>query len=83
MSYDRVIELIKEFPENRNVPRLIRVELDKATGLERIEIERATEALLVAANSEKDFDLLEKHLSLCHSKKANHKRLSLATYVCS
>mgnify|MGYP003117435534 FL=1 len=63
MSYDRVIELIKEFPENRNVPRLIRVELDKAKGLERIEIERATEALLVAANTEKDFDLIEKHLS--------------------
>ena len=63
MSYDRVIKLIKEFPENRNVPRLIRVELDKATGLEKIEIQRATEALLVAANTEKDFDLIEKHLS--------------------
>lgn len=63
MSYDRVIELIKEFPENRNVPKLIRVELDKATGLERIKIERATEALLVAANTEKDFELIEKHLS--------------------
>ena len=63
MSYDTVIELIKEFPENRNVPRLIRVELDKATGLEKIEIQRATEALMVVANTEKDFDLIEKHLS--------------------
>ena len=63
MSYDRVIESIKEFPENRNVPRLIRVELDKATGLEKIEIQRATEALMVVANTEKDFDLIEKHLS--------------------
>ncbi len=63
MSYDRVIELIKKFPENRDVPRLIRVELDKATGLEKIQIERATEALLVAANTEKDFELIEKHLS--------------------
>ena len=63
MSYDKVIELIKQFPENRNVPRLIRVELDKATGLEKIEIQRATEALMVVANTEKDFDLIEKHLS--------------------
>jgi len=63
MSYDKVIELIKQFPENRNVPRLIRVELDKARGLEKLNIKRATEALLVAANTEKDFDLIEKHLS--------------------
>ena len=63
MSYDKVIELIKQFPENRNVPRLIRVELDKAKGLEKLNIKRATEALLVAANTEKDFELIEKHLS--------------------
>tara|TARA_R100001509_G_C4688795_1_gene156137 strand:- start:32 stop:235 length:204 start_codon:yes stop_codon:yes gene_type:complete len=63
MSYDKVIELIKQFPENRNVPRLIRVELDKAKGLEKLNIKRATEALIVAANTEKDFDLIEKHLS--------------------
>ena len=63
MSYDKVIELIKQFPENRNVPRLIRVELDKARGLEKLNIKRATEALIVAANTEKDFDLIEKHLS--------------------
>ena len=63
MSYDKVIELIKQFPENRNVPRLIRVELDKARGLEKLNIKRATEALIVAANTEKDFDMIEKHLS--------------------
>ena len=63
MSYDKVIELIKQFPENRNVPRLIRVELDKAKGLEKLNIKRATEALIVVANTEKDFDLIEKHLS--------------------
>ena len=63
MSYDKVIELIKQFPENRNVPKLIRVELDKAKGLEKLNIKRATEALIVAANTEKDFDLIEKHLS--------------------
>ena len=63
MSYDKVIELIKQFPENRNVPRLTRVELDKARGLEKLNIKRATEALIVAANTEKDFDLIEKHLS--------------------
>ena len=63
MSYDKVIELIKQFPENRNVPRLIKVELDKARGLEKLNIKRATEALIVAANTEKDFDLIEKHLS--------------------
>ena len=63
MSYDKVIELIKQFPENRNVPRLIRVELDKARGLEKLNIKRATEALIVAANTEKDFDLIEKYLS--------------------
>jgi len=63
MSYDKVIELIKQFPENKDVPRLIKVELSKAKGLERVDIKRATEALLIAANDEKDFKLVEKHLS--------------------
>ena len=57
MSYEKVIELIKEFPENKDVPRLI-----KAKGKERVDIKRATEALLVAANDSKDFKLIEKHL---------------------
>ena len=63
MSYDKVLKLIKEFPENRSVPRLVRVELNKAKGLERLNIERATEALMVAANTDEDFELIEKHLS--------------------
>ena len=52
MSYDKVIELIKQFPENKDVPRLIKVELNKAKGLERVDIKRASEALLIAANDE-------------------------------
>ena len=63
MSYDKVIELIKEFPKNKDVPRLIRLELNKAKGLEKVDIKRATEALLVAANDDKDFKLIQKHLS--------------------
>ena len=63
MSYDKVIELIKEFPENKDVPRLIRLELNKAKGLEKIDIRRATEALLIAANDDKDIKLIQKHLS--------------------
>lgn len=63
MSYDKVLELIKEFPENKSVPRLIRVELNKAKGLEKLNIEKATEALMVAANTDEDFDLIEKYLS--------------------
>ena len=62
MRYDKVIQLIKEFPENKDVPRLIRLELNKAKGKERVDIKRATEALLVAANDSKDFKLIEKHL---------------------
>ena len=63
MSYYKVLELIKEFPENRSVPRLVRVELNKAKGLEKLNIERATEALMVAANTDEDYDLIEKYLS--------------------
>lgn len=63
MSYDKVLELIKEFPENKSVPRLVRVELNKAKGLEKLNIEKATEALMVAANTDEDFDLIEKYLS--------------------
>tara|TARA_B100000214_G_C23911166_1_gene601373 strand:- start:48 stop:242 length:195 start_codon:yes stop_codon:yes gene_type:complete len=61
MSYDTVIELIGQFPTNRNIPRLIRKELDKASGLERINIERSVEALHVAANTDEDFELIEKY----------------------
>ena len=63
MSYDRVIELIKEFPKNKDVPRLIKLEYNKAKGMEKVDIGRAIEALMVAANTEKDFELIEKHLS--------------------
>tara|TARA_Y100001973_G_C5146532_1_gene305699 strand:+ start:1008 stop:1211 length:204 start_codon:yes stop_codon:yes gene_type:complete len=63
MSYDKVIELIKQFPKNKDVPRLIKLELNKAKGMERVDIKIATEALFIAANDEKDFKLIEKHLS--------------------
>tara|TARA_Y100001937_G_scaffold8405_1_gene10434 strand:- start:98 stop:289 length:192 start_codon:yes stop_codon:yes gene_type:complete len=63
MSYDKVLELIGQFPKNKDVPRLIKLELDKAKGMERVNIGRAIEALIVAANTEKDFELIEKHLS--------------------
>tara|TARA_R100000664_G_C2730319_1_gene121030 strand:+ start:952 stop:1143 length:192 start_codon:yes stop_codon:yes gene_type:complete len=63
MSYDKVLELIGQFPRNKDVPRLIKLELDKAKGMERVNIGRAIEALMVAANTEKDFELIEKHLS--------------------
>ena len=63
MSYDTVLELISQFPKNKDVPRLIKLEDNKAKGMEKVDIGRAIEALIVAANTEKDFELIEKHLS--------------------
>ena len=63
MSYDTVLELIGQFPKNKDVPRLIRLELNKAKGMEKVNIGRAIEALMVAANTEKDVELIEEHFS--------------------
>ena len=61
MSFEIVLELIPKFPRNKDIPRLVRLELDKAKGLEKVNIERSVEALHVAANTDKDFELIEKY----------------------
>ncbi len=40
MSFETVLELIPKFPRNKDIPRLVRLELDKAKGLEKVNIER-------------------------------------------
>ena len=63
MSFETVLELIPKFPRNKDIPRLVRLELDKAKGLEKVNIERSVEALHVAANTDKDFELLAKNFA--------------------
>tara|TARA_B100001250_G_scaffold70846_1_gene57207 strand:- start:1053 stop:1250 length:198 start_codon:yes stop_codon:yes gene_type:complete len=60
MSFKKAMELISNWPKDKEVPRLMRDLYDKSSSKEKIDIGRATEALYVGAESEKDFELIEK-----------------------
>jgi hypothetical protein len=60
MSYKQAIALISSWPKDKDVPRLMRDVYEKSNANDQIDISRAIEALYAAAESEKDFELIEK-----------------------
>ena len=58
--YKQAIALISKWPKDKDVPRLMRDIYEKSNANDKIDISRATEALYTAAESEKDFELIEK-----------------------
>ena len=60
MSYKQAIALISSWPKDKNVPRLMRDVYEKSNANDQIDISRAAEALYAAAESKKDFELIEK-----------------------
>jgi len=59
MSFEKAIALISDWPKDKNVPRLMRDIYNKSNASDKIDIGKATEALYVAAQSDKDFELIE------------------------
>jgi hypothetical protein len=63
MSFEQAIALISSWPQDKNVPRLMKDVYEKSNAYDKVDIGRATEALYAAAESEKDIDLIDKFWS--------------------
>ena len=63
MSYEQAIALISDWPQDKNVPRLMKDVYEKSNAYDKIDIGRATEALYAAAEDNEDIDLIDKFWS--------------------
>ena len=61
MTITQAIELVSRWPEDRTVPKQLRVAYDQAKGEAKWEIGMLSEALMVACVSEADFALVAKY----------------------
>ena len=60
MSYEQAIALISDWPQDKEVPRLMKDIYDKSNAYDKVDIGRATEALYAAAESNEDIDVINK-----------------------
>jgi len=61
MTPSEALELSKEFPKNRTVPKRISTALKETRGDNRKKFEMIIEGLYVDAKADEDFDLLNKY----------------------
>tara|TARA_Y100001938_G_C7972980_1_gene370293 strand:+ start:711 stop:905 length:195 start_codon:yes stop_codon:yes gene_type:complete len=61
MTPSEALELSKEFPKNRSVPKRISNALKETRGDNRKKFEMIIEGLYVDAKADEDFDLLNKY----------------------
>ena len=61
MTPSEALELSKEFPKNRSVPKRISTALKETRGDNRKKFEMIIEGLYVDAKADEDFDLLNKY----------------------
>jgi len=61
MTPTEALELSKQFPENRNVPRRIANAMKKTRGDDRKKYEQIVEGLYVDCFSIEDIDLMDKY----------------------
>tara|TARA_R100001480_G_scaffold128635_2_gene126201 strand:- start:73 stop:267 length:195 start_codon:yes stop_codon:yes gene_type:complete len=61
MTPSEALELSKEFPKNRTVPKRISNALKETRGDNRKKFEMIIEGLYVDAKADEDFDLLNKY----------------------
>ena len=61
MTTTEALELVKQWPRDRTVPKRLRRGYDTAKGLQRVQIGMLTEALMAACESETDFALVAKY----------------------
>lgn len=60
---DAIYELVGTWPENREVPELLRAAYDKARGEEKEQVESLVEILIHAATADGDLALIDKYWS--------------------
>ena len=58
---DAVYELVSTWPENQEVPELLRAAYNKARGEEKEQVESLVEALIHAATNAGDLALIDKY----------------------
>jgi len=63
MTPDEAVTLVGKWPADRTVPKLLRVAYDRAKGEDKWKIGMLTEALMVAAETQQDFDLIAKYFA--------------------
>ena len=61
MTYDEAVELVKGWPADRSVPKQLADGIKSAKSSERVFMAMLIEALTVAAVSDQDYALIEKH----------------------
>tara|TARA_Y100001938_G_C7808085_1_gene290475 strand:- start:28 stop:222 length:195 start_codon:yes stop_codon:yes gene_type:complete len=61
MTPSEALELSKEFPKNRTVPKRISTALKETRGDNRKKFEMIIEGLYLDAKADEDFDLLDKY----------------------
>lgn len=58
MTFKEGVELVKEWPKDRTVPRKLKAGIEAAKGEDRVMMGQLVEALLVVAETEADFKLI-------------------------
>jgi len=59
MTFDDAVELVKQWPKDRSVPRKLKAGIDGAKGFDKVLMGNLVEALTVASTSKADFELIE------------------------
>ena len=63
MTSGEAVKLAGQWPEDKTVPKQLRVAYDQAKGEDKQMIGMLTEALMVAAETQQDFDLIAKYFA--------------------
>ena len=60
MTINEIVQMTNDFPEDRSVPAKLKKEIDKATGKEKVFLERLVDGLYVTATSPEDIAAIRK-----------------------
>ena len=61
MTPDQAVKLAGQWPQDKTVPKQLRMAYDQAKGEDKWKIGMLSEALMVAAETEEDFALVAKY----------------------
>lgn len=63
MTPFEALELSREFPKNRQVPKLLSEAMKKTKGEERKKFEQIVEGLYIDCKADRDFDLVNRYFA--------------------
>ena len=61
MTFDQAVEMVQGWPEDRSVPRKLARAIESTDDTDRFWMQQLVEVLMVAAATEADLKLIEKH----------------------